>query len=85
MANDRVFLRCPVCKDMRLIYKYYPAGGYSTPERLTERGDFADDHIHGCGNIFAGDMGDKPFLELVTESGVTADEWAAFMKRSGVV
>jgi hypothetical protein len=66
VANDRIWIECPVCKKQRLLYKYYPAGGYTwTPD---EEEDFLDTHIHECGKKFDGSLNGDPFFRLVTES-----------------
>lgn len=75
MANDRIYLRCPVCSGQQLLYKYYPAGGYTwdptAPDILGDkigREDFMDVHLHRCGERFEGDLDGNPFFVLVTES-----------------
>ena len=83
MANDRIFLQCPVCRDARLIYKYYPSGGYSKPERLTDGGDFMEDHIRRCGDRFGINLDRDPFFRLVTESGMPIDDWKIITKPRG--
>ena len=83
MANDRIFLQCPVCREGRLIYKYYPSGGYSNPERLTDGIDFMEDHIKMCGNRFGPDLDGDPFFRLVTETGMSLDDWKIIIKPRG--
>lgn len=68
MANDRIFLRCPVCKDVYRLYSYYPSGNHSSNTHPSLE-NWIDDHIHDCGQIFDGDLSVKgPFLFLCTES-----------------
>jgi hypothetical protein len=75
VANDRIFLRCPKCLDVNRLYSYYPsgyAGGtveeYPDDTRYYAMQIWMDEHIHGCGEIFGGDLGGHPFFTLVTEN-----------------
>ncbi len=37
MSNDRVYIKCTICKESKLLYKYYPTGAYVwSPETIGE-------------------------------------------------
>lgn len=72
MANDRIFIRCPKCLDVKKLLSYYPAGS-AGPEREDSRGwaieKWMDEHLQECGKVFSGDLAEVgPFFTLCIES-----------------
>jgi hypothetical protein len=68
MSNDRIFIRCPVCKDAHIIFKYYPSGSFTYFHEWPHGFDFMAEHLHGCGERYDGDLNGDPFFVLETES-----------------
>ena len=64
MSNDRVYLRCKVCGENKLLFKYNPVE--SSLWRPAAIQDWINLHIAACHNA-PPDLGDDPRFELVTE------------------
>lgn len=78
MANDRVFLRCRVCRRSLMIYKYYPsAGGAQDGNRIEQ---FINEHAEEkrCANHFGGSLDGDVLFELWAESG-KPEHWNEMM------
>lgn len=79
MANDRVMVRCKVCKETVTLWKYYPGGSF-LPEITHEKvSEFLDSHLlcaldqEGI-DVFTLGQGlhhIDQLLELVTETDIS--------------
>lgn len=69
MANDRIYLRCKVCDEQKMLFKFYLAGeGYANDaDTLTE---WINEHLHE--RQFDLDLAGEAGFVLTTESVQTA-------------
>ena len=77
MANDRLYMRCEGCGEVRMLAKYYPNGHAYTWPKGRELVGWLNMHLQ-C--IQANDWGGKPPIELVTESSDRYDQLDAAVK-----
>jgi hypothetical protein len=65
VANDRIWVRCKTCQAYKLLFKYYPSGGYCWDDE--EMAAFLNEHItEHRGQLF--NLEGEPGFELFTES-----------------
>lgn len=64
MANDRLFLRCSICGEKKLLAKWYPSGSI-----CGDVSAFIDVHTNLCLQA-DGDLGLDCGIELLTEWGL---------------
>ena len=73
MANDRIWVVCPKCEEMKLLFKYYPPmppdfpnyNGYMyKPDEMEE---FLNKHLRECHGAQY-DLGGSPGVVLITDS-----------------
>lgn len=79
MANDRLRIRCKFCKDHRMIYKYYPKGGFIGGGYANGSDNFSewmDKHVQECNPKVGFDMGGEITFELYCENTEDPDQAA---------